>query len=309
VVEAAVSPGGLRPRLVTVWLALAALVAAIVAIEHADLVRPRPGGDGRADPHLLLPVPVDHLGAIEVAHAGRLHRFERDAAGAWFYHGVHTGSEGVHAHTSDPALAARIERAVAAFGRTRIERQFALGASAGDYGVAVPETLILVYRPHDPQPLVQYAVGDVAPDTFSRYVQVVGSSAVVTIPNYQIDNLLALIQSVGGPSDQDRAPRARAPARRDGSAQPGPRGGLRHGVVARAHDAGHGRGSEPDGGRRPRPARGRRRGRRADLALLPPGPHEPRPLDRVAARPDALPGSSSFADRAWERGRDRASRP
>jgi hypothetical protein len=225
VVEAAVSAGRLRPRLVIVWLALAALVGAIVAVEHADLVRPGPGGDqGPADPHLLLPVPVDRLGAIEVAHAGRLHRFERDAAGAWFYHGVHTGTEGVHAHTADPALAARIERAVAAFGRTRIERQLALGTSTGDYGVAVPETLILVYRPHDPQPLVQYAVGDVAPDTFSRYVQVVGSPAVVTIANYQIDNLLALIQSVGGPSDRDRAPRARAPARRDGSAQPDPHG-------------------------------------------------------------------------------------
>jgi len=199
-----VRAGGLRPRLVTVWLVLAGLVAAIVALERAALVRPRPGGDGRADPHLLLPVPVDRLGAIEVAHAGRLHRFERDAAGAWFYHGVHTGSEGVHAHTSDPALAARIERAVAALGRTRIERQFALGASAGDYGVTMPETLILVYRPHDPQPLVQYAVGDVAPDTLSRYLQVVGSSAVVTIPNYQITNLLALIQSVGGPSGPDR---------------------------------------------------------------------------------------------------------
>jgi hypothetical protein len=221
VVEAAVSAGWLRPRLVTAWLALAALVGVIVALEHADLVGPRPGGDANADPHLLLPVPVARLGAIEVAHAGRLHRFERDATGAWFYHGVHTGSEGVHAHTPDPALAARIERAVAAFGRTRIERQLPLGAS-GDYGVAVPETLILVYRPHDPQPLVQYAVGDIAPDTFSRYVQVVGRPAVVTIPNYQIDNLLALIQRVGGPSERGGAPRARAPARRDGSAQPDP---------------------------------------------------------------------------------------
>ena len=300
---------GLRPRLVTVWLALAALVGAIVALEHADLVRPRPGGDGNADPHLLLPVPVDRLGAIEVAHAGRLHRFERDRTGAWFYHGVHTGSEGAHAHTPDPALAARIERAVAAFGRTRIERQLALGTATGDYGVAVPETLILVYRPHDPQPLVQYAVGDVAPDTLSRYVQVVGRPAVVTIPNYQIDNLLALIQSVGGPSDRGGVPRARAPARRDGSAQPGPRGGLRQGVVTRARPAGRRRGSGLGGGRRPRPARGRRRGVPADVAPPPPGPHRRRPLDRVAARPDDAPRDLGVADPARERGRDRASRP
>ena len=39
----------------------------------------------------------------------------------------------------------------------------------------------------------------VHPDTVSRYVDVVGAaSGVVTIPNYQIDNLLALIDSVAG---------------------------------------------------------------------------------------------------------------
>jgi hypothetical protein len=38
-------------------------------------------------------------------------------------------------------------------------------------------------------------VGDLAPDTLSRYVIVVGSSSAVTIANYQIDNLLALIKA------------------------------------------------------------------------------------------------------------------
>jgi len=203
-----VSGGGIRPRLAAVWLVLFVLVGAIVVIEHTDLGRSTSGRDGDADPRMLLPVPVDRLGAIEVANAGTLYRFERDAAGAWFYHGVHTGSEGAHAHNADPAMAARIERAFAAFGRTRIERQFALKTPTGDYGVTTPETLILVYRPNDTQPLVQYAVGDIAPDTVSRYVLVVGSSTVATIPNYQIDNLLALIQTVGGNSDQERAARS-----------------------------------------------------------------------------------------------------
>ena len=47
----------------------------------------------------------------------------------------------------------------------------------------------------EPQPLAQYAVGDVAPDTVSRYVQRGGQPRVVTIPTYQIDNLLALIDA------------------------------------------------------------------------------------------------------------------
>jgi hypothetical protein len=205
VVEAAVSPSVTRGRLAAVWLVFLVLVGAIVAIEHTDLVRPKGARDSDADPRMLLPVPVDKLGAIEVANAGTLHRFERDAAGAWFYHGIHTGSEGTHQHNADPAMAVRIERAFAAFGRTRIERQLALKASTGSYGVTTPETLILVYRPRDPQPLVQYAVGDIAPDTVSRYVLAVGSPTVATIPNYQIENLLALIQSVSGKSDQERA--------------------------------------------------------------------------------------------------------
>ena len=68
---------------------------------------------------------------------------------------------------------------------------------------------ILVYRSHSMQPLAQYAVGDIAPDTLSRYVRIVGSSAMATIPNYQIDHLLALIADVVDTSaDQGWAPRS-----------------------------------------------------------------------------------------------------
>ncbi|HXV07049.1 MAG TPA: hypothetical protein VD791_03410, partial [Burkholderiales bacterium] len=151
------------------------------------------------------------LGAIELAHTGTLHRFERDAAGNWFYHGVHTASEAAHEHQTDPAAATRIGQAFAALGRARIERELQAGARVNDYGVASPELLILAYRPKEPLPLVQYAVGDLAPDQFSRYVQAVGSSSVITIANYQIDNLLSLIQAVAGPADQTAAQDERGP--------------------------------------------------------------------------------------------------
>jgi hypothetical protein len=187
------SAGGRRSRLLAVWLVLSGLVVAIVVLERTDRV-----GPGRAavhDARLLLPVPLDQLGAIEVGHARALHRFERDTAGRWFYHGAHTGSGRPHTHQADPSMAARIETALAAFGRTRVERHFALEGDAADYGVGAPRMLILVYRPHDQRPLAQYAVGDIAPDELSRYVLMVGRSAVVTIPNYQIDNMLALIEA------------------------------------------------------------------------------------------------------------------
>jgi len=41
-------------------------------------------------------------------------------------------------------------------------------------------------------------VGDVAPDKFSRYILPVGKPQVVTIANYQITNLTALIDAVAG---------------------------------------------------------------------------------------------------------------
>ena len=59
--------------------------------------------------------------------------------------------------------------------------------------MTAPEVVIRVYRPNESQPLAQYAVGAVAPDTASRYVAIVGRRGVVTIPAYQIDNLRGLI--------------------------------------------------------------------------------------------------------------------
>lgn len=186
-------PRRLRRGLVVVWLLLGVLIVAIVVTEYRDRRRLASSDSGATDAQALLPVPVDQLGAIEIADRGRLHRFERDAAGAWFYHGEHSGSAADHTHASDPAGAARIERAFAALGRARIERRFPSKGAGAAYGVATPEILILAYRPQEAQPLVQLAVGHVAPDTVSRYVMLVGAPEVFTIPKYQIDNLLALI--------------------------------------------------------------------------------------------------------------------
>jgi hypothetical protein len=189
------NPG--RRKLVVVWLVLIALVISIVLIERHDRRVSEIPKTGR-DERLLIPVAIEELGAIEIAHNGTLHRFERDGTGAWFYHGVHSAAQADHAHTSDPVAAARIEKAFAGLGRARMERQFPLNLQADEFGVTRPEMFIMVYLPKQLQPLSRYAIGTVAPDKASRYVLPVGSPWVVTIADFQIDNLLSLIKAVTG---------------------------------------------------------------------------------------------------------------
>jgi hypothetical protein len=200
VVEAALSR-----RLVVVWVIVAALggLAAFDAWQsHRVASTPdEPSHDERA----LLPVPIDQIGAVEVLSKGTLYRFERDAGGQWFYHGIHAQAQAQHEHTVDPAAAERIEKAMTGFGRTRKERDFPFSPLADEFGVARPDMFIMTYLPKSTQPLSRYAVGVVAPDKLSRYVLPVGSATVVTIADFHIANLEQLIASF-------ETPKAAAPA-------------------------------------------------------------------------------------------------
>ena len=198
--------GSVRPRLLVVWILVGLLLAAIAAKEvrerstiPEDVAEKTHGVDGS---RMLLPLSSAELGAIEIGHAGTLHRFERDGTGNWFYHGVHTAAQAAHAHQTDPAQAQIIDKALAGLGRTRMERQLKLDMQSEPYGLTSPQMIIIVYALGNPLPMAQFAVGDIAPDGLSRYVLPVGGNYVVTIANYQIDNLLNLIQAVGGKTGQ-----------------------------------------------------------------------------------------------------------
>ena len=199
--------GGRRHRVLVVWLLLASLVAGIALLEYRNRARlPEEVAEkihGVEGSRMLMPLPIEEIAVVEIGHAGTMHRFERDASGAWFYHGVHAGAQVSHAHQTDPQQAEQIEKSFAALGRTRMERFLKLDLQ-NPYGVTSPVMVILVYRKGDAQPLAQYAVGDVAPDGLSRYVLQVGSASVVTIADYQITNLLDLIRAFGGSSTPAR---------------------------------------------------------------------------------------------------------
>ena len=181
-------------RLIIIWGVLLAL-AVVIFIGERQRSEQLGVSTQRVVPWLL-PAPMEKLGAIEIMVKGSMHRFERDAEGRWFYHGVHDASKAEHGHSTDPQIAALIEKAMIAFGRVQREQKIAIKAGEDEYGVTRPDVFILVYLPKTDEPLARYAVGTIAIDSVSRYVLPVGAAEIVTIPDFHIKNLLALIDAV-----------------------------------------------------------------------------------------------------------------
>jgi hypothetical protein len=181
-------------RLIVIWGVLLVL-AALIFIGERQRSEQLGAASQRVVPWLL-PVPMEKLGAVEVMVKGSMHRFERDAEGRWFYHGVHDANKAEHGHSTDPQMAAVIDKAMIAFGRVQREQKIALKAGDDEYGVTRPDVFILVYLPKADEPLARYAVGTTATDGVSRYILPVGASDIVTIPDFHIKNLLTLIDAV-----------------------------------------------------------------------------------------------------------------
>ncbi|MBX9633214.1 MAG: DUF4340 domain-containing protein [Burkholderiales bacterium] len=194
-----------RRKVVAVWAVLFILVGIIIAVqladrsaERADATYEAQGGDRS---RMVVPVLMADIGAVEIAHAGALHRFERDPAGLWLHHGPHAPTaEPAQGHQADPVLAEKIAKAFGGLGRAKFERDFPFDPKGQDYGVLNPATLVLLYRKGEQQPLVQYAIGDMAPDGVSRYVLKIGASQVDTLPEYHVQNLVSLVQAMTEPA-------------------------------------------------------------------------------------------------------------
>lgn len=181
-------------RLLLIWGVLLAL-AVLIFIGERQRSEQMGLSSQRVVPWLL-PAPMQDLGAVEIMVKGSMHRFERDAEGRWFYHGVHDANKAEHGHSTDPQMAAVIDKAMVVFGRVQREQKIALKAGEDEYGVTRPDVFILVYLPKADSPLASYAVGTIATDRVSRYILPVGAADVVTVPDFHIKNLLALIDAV-----------------------------------------------------------------------------------------------------------------
>jgi len=189
---------GMGRRVWVVWGLVAILLVAVFTVgemEEGDDGHGHSGENEHVDARWLVPVPAEELGALEIVNDGTLHRFERDGAGLWYYHGVHADTDPQHGHTTDPALAEKLETAIVGFTRARRERHIPLSEGSEDFGVKTPQMIVLAYGKGRTEPLAQYAFGDRAPDGVSRYVLQMGSREVVTIADFHLDNLLNLIRA------------------------------------------------------------------------------------------------------------------
>jgi len=184
-----------------VWAVFAVLVIVIGALKVSDWQDERAAQQDSlaAGERSLLPVLIEGISAVEIAYEGALYRFERDQTGTWFYH-AH-GISGVlaeHGHVADPAQAELIATRLAGLGRARIERWLDSN-DREQFGVTRPQLLLLVHGANLTKPIAQYAFGDVAPDKLSRYVLLVDTAEVVTVANYQAQNLIDLVRAVTAP--------------------------------------------------------------------------------------------------------------
>ena len=191
---------GIHPRVVIIWLVLLALIGAIVFIQYKDRAATADDdGGAQVNARMLLPMSIEDLGAFEIFYTGTLHRFERDAAGVWFYHahGAAKANDAAHAHRTDSPQAETIQTALRGLSRTHMEREFPRGNNEAEYGLTAPEMFVLLYGKNTAQLLDKFTVGTLAPDGLSRYIASNNYPKIVTIANYQIDNLLNLLKAVG----------------------------------------------------------------------------------------------------------------
>ncbi len=147
---------------------------------------------------LLLPVSMAQAWAIEIVFAGKLTRFERDAAGSWFRHvGQHGHASGDNAHVADPAQAQIIETALRALDTAAVETRVGPAESHLDrYGLTLPTLIVMLYARDSSTPLARLEFGAAA-DSLDRYARLAPDGAVVTVAEFEVRRLTELLRAVG----------------------------------------------------------------------------------------------------------------
>ncbi len=150
----------------------------------------------------LLPVSMAQVWAIEIVANGKLTRFERDAAGAWFRHiGQHTHAAGGDVHIADPVQAPIIDAAFNGFDAAVAEAWVAPGDAPhlAQYGLALPTLIVLFYARDSSTPLARLEFGAPA-DRLDRYARLAPDGGIVTVAEFEPRRLTELLKAVGAGS-------------------------------------------------------------------------------------------------------------
>jgi hypothetical protein len=156
---------------------------------------------GERGAHLLLPVSIAQIWAIEIVGGGTLYRFERDPAGLWFHHvGQHVHTPGGFVHHADPTLAPLIAAELAVLERMPIARIVTrhpdVTALTGA-GLEHPSTILLLYSRDIAGPVARIELGNAAADGLGRYARIQQSDRLVIVPDDAGQHLVALLQLAG----------------------------------------------------------------------------------------------------------------
>lgn len=190
----------MAPRPLGWYLLLTAALAALGALWWPPPPETaRPGRDPHAhewDRPEATPLPLlalEAAGAVEVVAGGRTHRFEKNERGEWFLraHRHQDAHAGTHPRPPGDRDPERWREPMRLLGAMRIERR--LGPRAGvdlaEVGLVRPQYAVLVYEPGSALPARTVHIGEVAPDTFSRYVLLEPDAEVGLIAAYHIERL------------------------------------------------------------------------------------------------------------------------
>jgi uncharacterized protein DUF4340 len=151
---------------------------------------------------LLLPVSMAQVWAVEIVARGKLTRFERDAAGAWFRHiDQHTHAAGGDVHVADPIQASIIDAAFRGFDAAVAEARVAPADAPhlAQYGLALPTLIVLFYARDSSTPLARLEFGTLA-DRLDRYARLAPDGAVITVAEFEPKRLTELLKAVGAGS-------------------------------------------------------------------------------------------------------------
>jgi len=149
----------------------------------------------------LLSVSINQIWSIDVAIDGKVHRFERDAAGDWLLR-----RSGQKAHTwsatsiAEPEKARRIAATLAALEQTwvwAILPSDAEGAELSEKGVPQASVSALFYARDNTVPVAKFEIGQSIDDRSGRFVRIDAKSNLFAVSADEADRLGDLVKSLG----------------------------------------------------------------------------------------------------------------